>query len=193
YSSDALPDIQREVRKSSTRVQNSAEWTKSLLSKPPSMRAPTPIFDRELGGNDGSLDKAFSLIAPSDLEFEFDNVVLNGQVYRRAFAKTELTRTTKSTTHVEGDLLDFSETTTAMQAEITGLGVSGAIHDDLRGLTFQPASPLEDVAQRLTKIEDHHEMGGSDEVNEVELMLFSQSSSPPEVASATCLKPSAGP
>ncbi len=61
----------------------------SLRARNPSARVANSIYDREDDANSAFTHGAATLVAPSEREFEFDNVVVNTQAYRRAMAHTQ--------------------------------------------------------------------------------------------------------
>ena len=59
-----------------------------------------------------------SLAAPSEMEFDFDDQIVNSRVYRRMLAQA-MTKTTPSDVEViEGDLIDFSDVATNKETGI---------------------------------------------------------------------------
>jgi hypothetical protein len=85
---------------------------------------------------------ADSVMASSELDFDFDSIVLNSTVYRRAFAKAKYSAATEPLEQIQGDLIDFSETDTLRPL---GNGKDGsdvgelAIAEGLLGLRFSIA------------------------------------------------------
>jgi hypothetical protein len=60
-------------------VRASAGITQSLRARNPSVQIANSIYDSD----------TTSIAAPSELEFEFDEVVINSQAYRRAMAHAQ--------------------------------------------------------------------------------------------------------
>jgi hypothetical protein len=85
---------------------------------------------------------ADSVMASSELDFDFDSIVLNSAAYRRAFAKAKYSAATEPLQHIEGDLIDFSETDTLRPLgggnDSTDVGEL-AIAEGLLGLRFSIA------------------------------------------------------
>lgn len=79
-------------------VQTSARITQSLRTQNPSIRVANSIYARP---TESRPFDAVSMVAPSDVEFEFDDLVVNSQVYRRALrAAQEAQAKTPATTRV---------------------------------------------------------------------------------------------
>jgi hypothetical protein len=71
-------------------------------------------------------------IAPSELEFEFDNFVINSQAYRRVFAKAQAQNSQQvHVQNITGDLIDLSESIHDQDADTIR-----NVHSDLAELDF---------------------------------------------------------
>ena len=95
-------------------VRASANRTLSLRSRNPSVRVANSIYT----GDNTSLTFAcdsVSIAAPSDLEFEFDDVIINSQAYRRALAQAHAKSRPPDQQEV-GDLINFSDDVTVREA-----------------------------------------------------------------------------
>lgn len=77
--------------------------------------------------------------APSELNFEFDDFVLNSQAYRRVFAKAQSQHVQVQT--ITEDLIDLSDNT----LEIAAAATVRYLHEDLAGLDInqRPSSQHE--------------------------------------------------
>ncbi|KAK4212322.1 hypothetical protein QBC37DRAFT_466036 [Rhypophila decipiens] len=82
----ALGDIKYMLDKQKDTVQTSARITQSLRSKNPSVRVASSIYGGRARETLGHTYDVVSMVAPSELEFEFDDLVVNSQVYRRTLA-----------------------------------------------------------------------------------------------------------
>lgn len=78
--------------------------------------------------------EAVSAVAPSELDFEFDDLVLNSQVYRRAFARTQADTEQPHIHVVEGDLIDFSEAQSSI--DNSDAATIRELNQDLQGLSM---------------------------------------------------------
>lgn len=81
---NTLDEIKKMIQKKRSTIQATARTTKSLRSGNPSVRVPASIYD---GGNGITNNDVASVIAPSEINFEFDDLVINSQAYRRVFAQ----------------------------------------------------------------------------------------------------------
>ncbi|KAF5595990.1 GTPase-activating of the rho rac family (LRG1) [Fusarium pseudocircinatum] len=87
---ETLSNIQKDIRKNATKLKNAASEAQSLRSSNPSVNMdPESIFDKDAANLSLSQVVAVSGNAPSELDFAFDNLVLNSQAYRRAFIKAQ--------------------------------------------------------------------------------------------------------
>ena len=57
-----------------------------------------------------------SAVASSSLEFDFDDIIVNSQAYRRALAAIKVQTVTQEDSNAEGDLIDFSDAATIKPA-----------------------------------------------------------------------------
>ncbi|KAG5769181.1 hypothetical protein H9Q72_003524 [Fusarium xylarioides] len=83
---DTLSSIQKDIREHTRQIKATAAESKSLQSRIPSIKVESQsIFDGDTSRL--SLFETTSNIAPSELDFQFDELVINSSAYRRAFAK----------------------------------------------------------------------------------------------------------
>ena len=59
---------------------------------------------------------ADSVMAPSDIEFDFDDAIINSAAYRRALAAMRHKPLSTQSEEVDGDLIDFSDGNTIRQS-----------------------------------------------------------------------------
>ncbi|KAL2204209.1 hypothetical protein CC79DRAFT_1277158 [Sarocladium strictum] len=107
-----LSDIQRDVKANKANIRASVADAQSVRSRNPSvMTGCQSIFDNDTHRLSMFADDLVSVVAaPSELNFEFDDFVLNSQAYRRVFAKAQAQNSRE--VHVQNiteDLIDFSE------------------------------------------------------------------------------------
>ncbi|KAF4469676.1 GTPase-activating of the rho rac family (LRG1) [Fusarium albosuccineum] len=134
---DTLSDIQREIRVNKTKIQASVTEAQSLRSRSPSIKIQSQsIFDNDIAKLSLFEVEASSAIAPSELDFEFDDLVLNSQAYRRAFARAQEESQQPERHIVEGDLIDLSENT----IDISDVATIREINQDLKDLTLVSTS-----------------------------------------------------
>ncbi|KAF5627253.1 GTPase-activating of the rho rac family (LRG1) [Fusarium tjaetaba] len=98
---DTLSNIQKDIRKHTRQIEATAAEAQSLQSRIPSIKIESEsIFNKDAARL--SLFEATSNFAPSELDFQFDDLVINSNAYRRAFAKAH-TENQKSHKQVEDD------------------------------------------------------------------------------------------
>ncbi|KAG9496514.1 hypothetical protein J7337_011290 [Fusarium musae] len=98
---DTLSNIQKDIRKHTHQIEATAAEAQSLQSRIPSIKIGSEsIFNKDAARL--SLFEAPSNFAPSELDFQFDDLVINSSAYRRAFAKAH-TENQKSHKQVEDD------------------------------------------------------------------------------------------
>ena len=115
--------------------------TKSLREAHPRVKAPRSIFEGSLGTESGFGD-ATSTVGAS--EFEFDDLIVNSQVYRRALAAARLRnpRLRGEKADAEGNLIDLSEPS---ENEPGPPGDHETFLADLRSLSFPMKNESDDV------------------------------------------------
>ncbi|KAF4956008.1 hypothetical protein FGADI_4181 [Fusarium gaditjirri] len=85
---DTLSKIQKDIWKNAQRIKAAASQAQSLRSCNPSVKMDVEsIFDNDAVNLSFFHSEAVSGMAPSELDFEFDDVVINSQAYRRVFIK----------------------------------------------------------------------------------------------------------
>jgi len=87
---DTLAEISHMLRQNQQVVRASAAVTQSLRSQNPSIRVANSIYEPQEGRRTSFDAAAASIYAPSELEFDFDDTVVNSQVYRRTLARAYL-------------------------------------------------------------------------------------------------------
>ncbi|RSL76146.1 hypothetical protein CEP51_010234 [Fusarium floridanum] len=102
---NTLSDIERNIRDNKSKIQNPASEAQSLRSNNPSVKMESQsIFDSENTRLSLFDTEAISAVAPSELDFDFDDMVLNSQAYRRAFARAESAANLETRAHVTEDI-----------------------------------------------------------------------------------------
>ncbi|KAF5646573.1 GTPase-activating protein [Fusarium sp. NRRL 25303] len=87
---ETLSKIQKDIRKNALKIEAAASEAQSLRSCNPSVKMESEsIFDSGVVNPSFFHLETISGNAPSELDFEFDNLVINSQAYRRAFVKTQ--------------------------------------------------------------------------------------------------------
>ncbi|KAH6960396.1 hypothetical protein DER45DRAFT_157987 [Fusarium avenaceum] len=87
---DTLSSIQKDIRQNARKIQNTAAEAQSLQSRTPSIKMQSQsIFDNDTSRLSFFESEILSGIAPSELDFEFDDVVVNSKVYRRELHKAK--------------------------------------------------------------------------------------------------------
>ncbi|KAK3318183.1 hypothetical protein B0H66DRAFT_227174 [Apodospora peruviana] len=94
---NTLGEIKHMLQQQRSTVQTSAQITQSLRSQNPSIKVPNSVYGGQERSVAGFPVDAVSMTAPSDLEFDFDDVAVNSRVYRRTLAQAQVQ--TQTTTH----------------------------------------------------------------------------------------------
>ncbi|KAI1031139.1 hypothetical protein LB504_000227, partial [Fusarium proliferatum] len=85
---ETLSNIQKDIRTNAPRIKAAASQAQSLRSCNPSVKMDVQsVFDNDAAKLSYFDVEAVSGIAPSELDFTFDDVVINSQAYRRVFIK----------------------------------------------------------------------------------------------------------
>ena len=88
---NTLGEIQQMLRDKQETIQVAAAITASLRSANPSIRVAHSIYEVEERENRRGGGGAISVVAPSDIESDFDDEVVSGRVYRRVLAQARAT------------------------------------------------------------------------------------------------------
>ncbi|KAK0717635.1 hypothetical protein B0T26DRAFT_675911 [Lasiosphaeria miniovina] len=112
---NTLAEIKQILIQKQDVVRASISTTKSLRSANPSIRVSKSIYDGNadyspLISDSDPGDDTISAIAPSDLNFDFDDLVINSHVYRKAAANAQ-PRTPTIPQPELGDLIDWTDGT----------------------------------------------------------------------------------
>ncbi|GKU14615.1 unnamed protein product [Fusarium langsethiae] len=88
---DTLSNIQKDIREHTRKIEATAAKAQSLRSQNPSIKIESQsIFDEDTSRLSFFGAEAMSNVAPSELDFQFDDLVINSNTYRRAFAKAKV-------------------------------------------------------------------------------------------------------
>lgn len=137
---DSLLEITQLLQQKAPELKENVDRTESLRQSHPSvkMKVARSIFSRE--DRKSVYSAADSMVASSELEFDFDDMIVNSTAYRRALAAAQQRalpiRIDGAT--FEGDLIDFSAddlTIGGAHGTVTA-DDTAAISQDLLGLTF---------------------------------------------------------
>lgn len=135
---DSLTEITHLLKQKAPETREVMERTKSLRRSYPSVRVTNSLYNHE---NERSVFAATeSIFASSELEFDFDDAVVNSAAYRRAFAAAKYRAPATPSAAVDGDLIDFSDHDTLHQAVVgDAVPESLTLSEDLIGLLFSEA------------------------------------------------------
>lgn len=87
---ETLSNIQKDIRKNAPKIKAAASEAQSLRSYEPSVKMESEsIFDNNAANLSFFHVEAVSGNAPSELDFEFDDLIVNSQAYRRVFIKAQ--------------------------------------------------------------------------------------------------------
>ncbi|KAM0551714.1 hypothetical protein ACHAPJ_008281 [Fusarium lateritium] len=113
---DTLSGNQQDIRRNAVKTQATAPEAQSLQSRRPSVRMESQLnFDSDTR-RFAILDfdfEGYPGVAPSELDFEFDNLVLNSQVYRRALVRAQCEG--RQPHVLVGEEVDHSDTATVRE------------------------------------------------------------------------------
>ncbi|KAG5748647.1 hypothetical protein H9Q69_005448 [Fusarium xylarioides] len=107
---ETLSNIQKDIRTNALRIKAVASQAQSLRSCNPSVKMDVEsVFDNDAAKLSFFQVDAVSGIAPSELDFTFDDVVINSQAYRRVFIKARSEIQQLHLQHVDSDTATMEE------------------------------------------------------------------------------------
>ncbi|KAK5120732.1 hypothetical protein LTR85_006090 [Meristemomyces frigidus] len=132
---DSLSEITQLLQQKAPELKKTVEWTGSLRRLYPSVRVPESIYTQE--DRMSVYSAADSMMSSSELEFDFDDIIVNSAAYRRPLAAARHPTPTPPSVVVDGDLIDFSDHDTIQQVHVdkSATGAS-TLSEDLFGLRF---------------------------------------------------------
>ncbi|ORX96295.1 hypothetical protein BCR34DRAFT_619730 [Clohesyomyces aquaticus] len=146
--SDSLADLRKLVEEGRPALVDTVNRTQSLRSSHPAIDVAESIFSRDDQGS-GIDPTEYTSSIISDREFDFDDLIVNSKVYRRAFIAANsgnqdngppLNNTTGHVTFSGGDLIDLSDSLTITR-DTSELPLANATVLDLQGLTLAEELP----------------------------------------------------
>ncbi|KAH6987169.1 hypothetical protein EDB80DRAFT_731455 [Ilyonectria destructans] len=132
---DTLEEIKHMLSKNETTITASVHTTRSLRERNPGVRVPSSIYGVQEWNQSTSDGETNSVVAPSELDFDFDDIVLNSRAYRRAFSQARANVNDKPTEDL-GDLIDFSDNRSLTQTIVQDSLTSQTLQE-LAGLAIQ--------------------------------------------------------
>lgn len=114
-------------------ITSAIRATQSLRSRNPAIRVPPSIYDRNDDDESILAPEVVSISAATELEFEFDDMVINSAAYRRVFMQARA-KEYADTSKAVGDLIDLSDSPIVPPSETRP--VSNVLRD-LEGLSLQ--------------------------------------------------------
>ena len=138
FARDTLIEITQLLQQKAPELKKSVERTESLRRSRPSLRVATSIFSQE--DRMSLCSAADSINASSELEFDFDDIIVNSAAYRRVLAVARhraVAAEPEPRAIPEGDLIEFSDDDTVRQIPAQG-PIEGImpISEDILGLRF---------------------------------------------------------
>lgn len=132
---DSIFEITALLQQNAPELKKTVERTQSLRQSHPSVHVAESIYAPE--DRMSIYSTPDSVMADSELEFDFDDIVVNSAAYRRALAAARHQAPAPRSNDIEGDLIDFSDNATLKQAPLQkeDSGIA-AISDDLLDLNF---------------------------------------------------------
>jgi hypothetical protein len=88
----------------------SAQMTQSLRARNPSVRVTRSIYSREGDAGAALAPEVASIVAPSEREFDFDDLLVNSHVYRKVMHAQAKTNVATIQEPALGDLMDRNDT-----------------------------------------------------------------------------------
>ncbi|KAF5716501.1 GTPase-activating protein [Fusarium globosum] len=123
---ETLSNIQKDVRENAPRIKAAASEAQSLRSCNPSVKMNSgSVFDNDATKLGFFEVEAVSGNAPSELDFEFDDLVINSQAYRRVFIKAQAETKQPEIEELDSDtgtVREVDKSLTVSQKEPTSLG-----------------------------------------------------------------------
>ena len=132
---DSLFEITQLLHRNAPDLQKTVERTQSLRRSHPQVKVAESIYSQD--DRLSVYSARDSMLASSELDFDFDDIVVNSAAYRRVLGAAKQILSTSKHDVPLGDLIDFSDDSTLRQQavclpDLKGLGIS----DDLLGLNF---------------------------------------------------------
>jgi hypothetical protein len=134
---DTLTEIKDMLQQKSDAVLASASVTQSLRARNPNVRVANSIYSEEGSASSALSRDAASIAAPSELAFDFDDMVINSLAYRRAMAYAQAKPRPSNTQEepILGDLIDLTDNLTIRQGDASP-GPLPATLQELEGLSM---------------------------------------------------------
>ena len=132
---DSLFEITQLLHRNAPDLQKTVERTRSLRLSHPQVKVAESIYSQD--DRMSVYSARDSMLASSELDFDFDDIVVNSAAYRRVLSAAKQELSTSKHEVPAGDLIDFSDDATIRQQaaclpDLEGLGLS----EDLLGLRF---------------------------------------------------------
>jgi hypothetical protein len=139
---DSLAEITQLLQQIAPELKKNVARTNSIQRSHPSVKVPDSIFSRE--ERQSIRSAADSVMASSELEFDFDDIIVNSMVYRRILAEAKSqTRSPAPTDHSNEDILDQSDSSTIKQSKSERATSKGSSSNN--DLSAQSTNGIEDV------------------------------------------------
>ncbi len=120
-----------------------ATITQSLRVRNPSVTVANSIYHQADNANSAVGPDVTSVVAPSELEFEFDDMIINSQAYRRAMAHAQAKVTPPGSQRdpAIGDLIDLTDDLTIHQGDTAPAALPSALQDLQDLMAYRPSTP----------------------------------------------------
>jgi len=141
---DSLEDLKQLLQRNKDVFVTTAERTRSLRESTPTMNVPNSIY----GGDERERSihsTAISVAAASEIEFDFDDQIVNARVYRRMLAQAVTKTMASDVEAIEGDSVnDSAEPPFSRDISLEGnvsieVGPSSSLADSQRLFSPPPA------------------------------------------------------
>ena len=132
---DSLFEITQLLHRNAPDLQKTVERTRSLRLTHPQVRVAESIYSQD--DRMSVYSARDSILASSELDFDFDDIVVNSAAYRRVLDAAKQTTSNPKYEVPVGDLIDFSDDATICQQAVCLSDLDGSeLSDDLLGLRF---------------------------------------------------------
>lgn len=115
---DSLGEIKQLLVQNRPVLAESIRRTESLKQSHPHVVHPASVFS--IADRESIYSNAHSIAGASELEFEFDDLIVNSKAYRRVLASAKRGAPKTDRQGIEGDLIDLSDSQTVVAVPIDG-------------------------------------------------------------------------
>lgn len=139
-------------------VRASINMTQSLLSQNPHIKAAGSIYSTGTGSTSAFPSDVVSVICPSELEFQFDDMVLNSQAYRRAFSQAQSRADPRAEERPKSSLepSDLAESTDNLTIGQNNMALASLPESLRRPEGLSPREILAEAGKQMRQLNQRH-------------------------------------